>query len=95
MLSAQPGNGVVKNITRTTTATAKERRKRESRQQRVRREKGLERAEMARGKREEKVKRSVGKVVVGRERGVSFFFLFVLRFFCLVLLFGWGFVGGG
>lgn len=44
-----------------------------SRQQRLRKEKGLERAEAVIGKRERKVERSLGKEVEGRERGVSIF----------------------
>ena len=78
VLSAAPGSGISK------PSTDKERRK-ESRKQRFRRERELRRAEMFNGKREVKVEKSLGKEVLGRERWVSFSFLFFLSFFLSVL----------
>lgn len=47
-----------------------------SRQQRLRQERGMERAEAVRDVRAKKVEKSLGRGKVGRERGVSVCFFF-------------------
>lgn len=49
-----------------------------SRQQRLRQEKGVERAEVVRDVRAKKTERSLGREKVGRGRGVSLSFAFFL-----------------